>query len=144
MVTIHRRRFLQGAGVALLGRPGIGRAQARGDRSLRIASVTEAVSLDPHFQYFGPDRKAHRHIFEALCAPDERQRLRPALAESWRALDDRTWEFHLRPGVRFHDGSPFTAENAIFSLERAPRVPGGASSLGAFTSPSRGSRRPTR
>ncbi|MBR0673080.1 ABC transporter substrate-binding protein [Neoroseomonas soli] len=133
MTAIHRRRLLQGVGLALVGLPDCGRAQPAAGRNLRIASVTEAVSLDPHLQYFGPDRKAHRHIFESLCAPDARQHLQPALAQSWHALDDRTWEFRLRPGVRFHDGSPFTAEDAIFSLERAPRVPGGASSLGAFT-----------
>ncbi len=133
MTAIHRRRLLQGAGLALLGLPGIARAQPRANRDLRIASVTEPVSLDPHLQYFGPDRKAHRHIFETLCAPDERQQLQPALAQSWHTLDDRTWEFRLRSGVRFHDGSPFTSEDAIFSLERAPRVPGGASPLGAFT-----------
>ena len=134
MATVRRRHLLHHAMAALMlsGSRDAWAAEA-GSRTLRIASATDATSMDPHLQYFGPDRKAHRHIFEGLLASDERQRLQPALAESWRPLDGRTWEFRLRRGVLWHDGLPLTADDVAFSLNRAPHVPGGASPLSAFT-----------
>jgi peptide/nickel transport system substrate-binding protein len=73
-----------------------------------------------------------RIIFEPLVFQDERQQLQPGLAESWRAVDDRTWEFTLRKGVSFHDGSPFTADDVVFTLQRAPNVPRSPSSFASF------------
>ena len=49
-------------------------------------------------------------MFESLADIDADGRLVPTLAQSWKRVDARTWEFHLRPGVRFQDGSPLTAE----------------------------------
>ena len=129
-----RRSLLRQTGAASLVLAGGVAARAQAARAdLRIASATDAASMDPHLQYFGPDRKAHRHIFEGLLATDEHQRLQPALAQSWRPVGDKLWEFKLRPGVLWHDGAPFTAGDVAFSLQRAPSVPGGASPLGAFT-----------
>ena len=62
----------------------------------------------------------------------ERQRLTPDLAESWKVIDATTWEFKLRRNVRFHDGTPFTADDVIFSFERAPNVEGSPSSFGIY------------
>jgi peptide/nickel transport system substrate-binding protein len=59
----------------------------------------------------------------------------PALATSWRAIDDLTWEFKLRKNVRFHDGTPFTAEDVVFTLKRVPNVPNSPSSFATFTKP---------
>jgi peptide/nickel transport system substrate-binding protein len=64
---------------------------------------------------------------------DERQRLVPGLAESWRTLEDGTWEFRLRRGVKFHDGSDFTAEDVAATLARVPRVPNSPSSFALYT-----------
>ncbi len=61
---------------------------------------------------------------------DARSRLKPALAEAWRAVDELTWEFRLRKGVKFHNGSDFTAADVVFSLERVALVP---NSPGPFT-----------
>ncbi|HET9653386.1 MAG TPA: ABC transporter substrate-binding protein, partial [Usitatibacter sp.] len=54
---------------------------------------------------------------------------------SWRAIDDLTWEFKLRKGVKFHDGAPFTAEDVAFTLKRVPNVPNSPSSFATFTKP---------
>jgi peptide/nickel transport system substrate-binding protein len=66
-------------------------------------------------------------IFNKLIENDPRQNLKPGLAESWRAVDDLTWEFKLRRGVKFHDGSEFTAADVAFSIERPGIInpPGG-------------------
>ncbi|EHM01599.1 ABC transporter, substrate-binding protein, family 5 [Acetobacteraceae bacterium AT-5844] len=58
-----------------------------------------------------------------LVARDAQARPIPALAESWRAVSETVWEFKLRPGVRWHDGQAFTAEDVAFSLARVPNVP---------------------
>ncbi len=62
-------------------------------------------------------------------------KLVPGLATSWKAVDDLTWEFKLRKNVRFHDGSPFTAEDVAFTLKRVPNVPNSPSSFATFTKP---------
>ena len=70
-------------------------------------------------------------MFERLIEPDEKQRLTPGLAESWKPIDDTVWEFKLRKGVTWHDGSPFTADDVVFTFERAPKVPNSPSSFAA-------------
>jgi peptide/nickel transport system substrate-binding protein len=64
-----------------------------------------------------------RHLFDFLVTRGHKQQLEPGLATSWKAIDDTTWEFKLRPGVKWHDGSPFTADDVIFTVGRAPNVP---------------------
>ena len=56
-------------------------------------------------------------------AMDEQQRLKPGLALSWKPIDDLNWEFKLRRGVKWHDGSDFTADDVIASLDRVPKYP---------------------
>ena len=81
-------------------------------------------SLDPHYSALGPHAEAAKHIFDTLVASDENLQLEPGLATSWEPIDDDTWEFKLREGVKFHDGSDFTAEDVVFSIERTPVVTG--------------------
>ena len=93
-------------------------------QSLRIALGADTTSMDPHFQDIGPNITVQKHIFDALIHTNAKGELVPALATAWRITDDPTlWEFTLRRGVAFHDGSPFTARDAVFSLKRAPDVP---------------------
>ncbi|HEY0837618.1 MAG TPA: ABC transporter substrate-binding protein [Azospirillum sp.] len=99
----------------LAGRPA---AAAR----LAIGLGGDVTTLDPHHHILGPNNTVAMHVFDALIDTDDRQRPRPGLAESWRALDPLTWEFRLRPGATFHDGGPVTAEDAVASLRRAGRV----------------------
>lgn len=101
--------------------------------SLRIGLASEPTSMDPHFHNLGPNNAMSRHIFDRLINQDELQRLKPGLAESWKPIDDLTWEFKLRQGVKFHDGSDFTADDVVCTFERAPNVPNSPSGFGTYT-----------
>ena len=100
---------------------------------LTLAVASEPSSVDPHFHNLGPNNALSRHFFDRLINTDEKQRLKPGLAESWKPLNDTTWEFKLRKGVTFHDGSPFTADDVLFSFKRAPEVPNSPSSFATYT-----------
>jgi peptide/nickel transport system substrate-binding protein len=99
---------------------------------LAIGLGAEVTSIDPHFHNLSPNSNVGKHIFDALVHQDEQQRLTPGLAVSWKALEDATWEFKLRQGVKFHDGSDFTAEDVAFTVKRAPAVPNSPSSYGIY------------
>lgn len=103
-----------------------------GAQELRIGVSIETNSIDPMFSTTSPNAMLARHFFDELVLQDERQRLKPGLALSWRAIGPTVWEFRLRPGVRFHDGSAFTAEDVAFSLHRAPNV-SSAAAFGVYT-----------
>jgi peptide/nickel transport system substrate-binding protein len=81
-------------------------------------------SIDPHFTATGTHAEALKHVFDTLVWSGDGLELQPRLAESWRAIGPTTWEFKLRRGVKFHDGSDFTAEDVKFSIERIPVVAG--------------------
>jgi peptide/nickel transport system substrate-binding protein len=91
-------------------------------QDLRMALSSEPSAMDPHFHNLTPNNALTSHVFERLVHFDAKQKLIPGLATSWKAVDDKTWEFKLRTGVKWHDGSPFTADDVIFSMERAPNV----------------------
>jgi peptide/nickel transport system substrate-binding protein len=93
-------------------------APASAQTVLTIGVRAETASLDPHWTQFPQDKQVEDHIFDRLVALDHNSRPRPALATAWRAIDERTWEFELRRGVRWHDGRPFTADDVIFTFER--------------------------
>jgi len=101
-------------------------------KDLTIALASEPTSIDPHFHNLGPNNAFATHIFDRLVKTDEKQSLIPGLAVSWKPLDDATWEFKLRKDVKFHDGSPFTADDVIFTFERAPNVPNSPSSYATY------------
>jgi peptide/nickel transport system substrate-binding protein len=92
---------------------------------LTIGLAADVTSMDPHFLNLAPNVNIGWHVFDALTHVDEDSRLIPGLAVSWRAIDPTTWEFKLRRGVRFHDGSELTAEDVVFSIERTLQVPNG-------------------
>jgi len=85
-------------------------------------------TLDPHFLLQDSNIAYNQHIYGALLDTDEHGKMVPDLAESWEPQGGNAWRFHLRRGVTFHDGSPFTADDVVFSLERVPRVPNNPSS----------------
>ncbi len=98
---------------------------------LRIGLAADVTSMDPHFLNIAPNINIAWHVFDALTHVDEDTRLIPGVAASWKAVDATTWEFRLRPGVRFHDGTELTAEDVVFSIERTLKVPNGQ--FGIFT-----------
>ncbi len=100
---------------------------------LTIGLASEPTAMDPHFHNLGPNNAVSRHIFDRLINQDEKQRLKPGLAVSWKPIDDLTWEFKLREGVKFHDGSDFTADDVVCTFDRAPNVPNSPSSFGTYT-----------
>jgi peptide/nickel transport system substrate-binding protein len=91
---------------------------------LTIGVRAGPLSIDPDFTAAGTHAEAMKHIYDSLIKSGNNLELEPGLATSWTAIDDSTWEFKLRPGVKFHDGSDFTAEDVKFSIERIPRVAG--------------------
>jgi len=123
------RRMLRGLAAAALlcGFAGTPAAAA----TLTIGVSAEISGLDPHLVPVQPNINVSWHVFDALTRVDERTRLQPGLAESWRAVDPLTWEFRLRRGVKFHDGSELTAEDVVYSLER-PLSP--ANAAGGYAS----------
>ena len=100
---------------------------------LSLALGADVTSMDPHFHNLTPNINVSNHIFEALVGKDSRGQLRPGLAESWRTLDDVTWEFRLRKGVKFHDGTDFTAADVAFSIDRLPTVPNSPSPFTTYS-----------
>lgn len=102
-------------------------------KDLTIALASEPTSIDPHFHNLSPNNALAMHFFDALVIFDEKQRPTPGLAVSWKPVDDLTWEFKLRKGVKFHDGSPFTADDVVFTFNRAGNVPNSPSSFGIYT-----------
>jgi peptide/nickel transport system substrate-binding protein len=91
-------------------------------KDLTIATrATPAV--DPHYQWLSTNVAYSMHIFDSLVKRDEKGKWLPGLAVSWRQIDDTTWEFKLRHGVKFHDGSDFTAEDVVFSIHRVSSLP---------------------
>lgn len=116
------------AGAALTSLAGGAQAE-----TLTIGTAAEPSALDPHFHNLGPNNETRRHIFESLVNTDAAQRLEPGLAESWRAVDDTTWEFKLRKGVKWTDGKDFTAQDVIWTLCRIPNVQDSPSSFTIYT-----------
>jgi peptide/nickel transport system substrate-binding protein len=98
-----------------------------------IALGADVTSADPHYHNLSPNNNVAGHLFDRLVHQDEKQRLIPGLALSWKPIDDTTWEFKLRQGVRFHDGSPFDAQDVVATIKRAPNVPNSPSSFGLYT-----------
>ncbi|WP_241687814.1 ABC transporter substrate-binding protein [Janthinobacterium sp. 17J80-10] len=98
---------------------------------LRIGLAADVSSLDPHYLNIAPNIALASHLFDTLVAVSPDGQLIPGLASSWRAVDATTWEFKLRSGVKFHDGSDVTAEDVLFSLDRPAKL---VNSPGPFTS----------
>ena len=126
------RRLRAGLALAILSTLALLAAPAWA-QELTLGTKLELNTLDPHFFASFPTGSSHQYLYEKLVDYDEKLKLQPALAESWRRIDDLTMEFRLRKGVSFHDGSPFTAADVIFTVERVPNVPNSPNSFAQFT-----------
>lgn len=102
--------------------------------SITIALGSEPTSLDPHLVDDGGERAINDNIYETLLTRTPEGELQPGLAtELPTQIDDTTWQFKLREGVTFHDGTPFTAEAVVASVERmAAFIAAGNTDLDGF------------
>lgn len=86
--------------------------------SVVIAQGDDALTLDPAKHSAIVTNNVLKHIYESLVYVDAEGKHQPSLAVSWENIDDLTWQFKLREGVKFHDGSEFDAEAVKFSFDR--------------------------
>jgi peptide/nickel transport system substrate-binding protein len=93
---------------------------------LTIALPTSPESMDPDYHNTTANNETILHMIEPLTFTSG-SKVAPMLATSWKAIDDTTWQFDLRHGVKFHDGSEFTADDVVFSINRVPHVKSPAS-----------------
>jgi peptide/nickel transport system substrate-binding protein len=112
-------RWIRISGSLLIGVMVAGPESAAAENVLRWASATEALTFDPHGAYHTPTIAETQQVYEPLVGFNSSYAIEPSLATAWRLIDATTWEFDLRPDVRFHDGTPFTGEDVVFSLNRA-------------------------
>src|SRR5215468_3063658 len=111
-MSLYERFFAAAAiAAAVLASPASG-------QTLRYANQGELKSLDP---YTLNESTTHAHlgqVYEGLIARDKDLKIIPALAESWETPEPTRWRFHLRKGVKFQNGDPFTADDVVFSANR--------------------------
>lgn len=88
-------------------------------QTARIANQGDALSLDPHSLNESLQLSVLNNVYEPLVGRDKNLALAPALATSWKQTSPTVWRFELRKGVQFHDGTPFTADDVLFSFARA-------------------------
>ncbi|MGG4095659.1 glutathione ABC transporter substrate-binding protein [Paenibacillus lautus] len=89
-----------------------------GANELVIAWLSDPPSMDPHMSTDQQTSVMTTHIYDTLVIHDKDLNIQPGLAESWKAIDELTWEFKLRQGVKFTDGSPFNAEVVKANIDR--------------------------
>jgi len=102
-------------------------------QEFRMAMSSPPTSLDPHFQNITSNANVLEHMFEPLVSRDADGKLVPGLAESWRMIDALTWEFSIRKGAKFSDGSDVTAGDVIYSLGRPAGIRNSPASFTLFT-----------
>lgn len=88
-------------------------------KTFRWASVADHSSADPHGQNQIVNNAINGQVYEALVMRGKKTEIVPRLAQSWKQVSPTVWRFELRQGVKWHDGSPFTADDVVFSIRRA-------------------------
>jgi len=110
-------------------------AKAQGRvREIRVGVTQDALTLDPANHRNRETQTVIRNIYDGLLTRDAEMRIRPEIAESWRQIDARTYEFRLRTGIRFHSGDVLTAEDVKFTFDRLTKD----NAMGGQTSPRKG------
>jgi peptide/nickel transport system substrate-binding protein len=92
--------------------------------SLKWAAQNDILTLDPHSQNHATTNSILQHTYEGLTRYTKDYKIEPCLATSWKQMSDTQWRFNLRKGVKFHDGSPFTADDVVFSFGRIQQKQG--------------------
>ncbi len=92
-------------------------------QTLRWSSQGDPLTMDPHSQNEGLTNAINGQVYERLTRRSRQLEIVPSLATEWQQSGPTTWRFKLRPGVKFHDGTPFTADDVVFSYKRASTPP---------------------
>ena len=92
--------------------------------TLKWAAQNDVLTLDPHSQNHATTISLLQHAYEPLVRYDRNFQVEPCLATGWQQLSPTHWRFTLRKGVKFHDGSPFTADDVVFSFGRIKQPQG--------------------
>ena len=114
-------------GVWLASWAGVAAAQ-----TLQMGVGAQVTSIDPEYHNISPNNAFASMVYGALVDTDAQSRLKPGLALSWAAIGKDVWEFRLRPGVTFHNGRAFTADDVAFTFERIPTVENSPGSYSTF------------
>src|ERR1700733_15378228 len=114
---IAKRPILASIGVALAITGSLLASPAQA-KTLRFAFQGELKSVDPYQIAEGFSLAVNGSVYEGLIRRGPDLKIEPCLAESWEVLDPLHWRFHLRKGVKFHEGQDFTADDVIFSAHR--------------------------
>ena len=122
-------RPLAGAALALL----LAAAGPAAAQDLKIGVASEPSAIDPHFHNLGPNNQIANYVYEALILQDGDLKPIPGLADTWKLIDDTTWEFHIRKGATFSDGAPVGPEDVQASFERIPTVPRSPANFAGYT-----------
>src|SRR5918992_1756384 len=130
MSDLTRRELLKAAGVAGAAamlpsaRPDVAEAQTTQKRELVVAQGGDISKFDPHFSTSSNDIRISFNIFDNLVSRHPDGKLHPGLATEWKLTNPTTWTFKLRPGVKWHNGDPFSSADVKYSLERTwdPKV----------------------
>jgi peptide/nickel transport system substrate-binding protein len=88
-------------------------------KTFRVSDQGDALSMDPHSLNESLQLSFTSNIYEPLVARDKKLALTPGLATAWKQVEPTVWRFNLRRNVKFHDGSPFTADDVVFTFARA-------------------------
>src|ERR1044071_9891940 len=123
MTELSRRDVLKGAaalGAAAAVSPlaGPAAAQTTQKKELIVAQGGDISTFDPHMSTSANDIRISFNVFDNLVSRHPDQKLYQSLATEWKLEGQTTWRFKLRPGVKFHNGDPFSSTDAKFSLER--------------------------
>ncbi|HYF21133.1 MAG TPA: ABC transporter substrate-binding protein, partial [Ramlibacter sp.] len=94
-------------------------ASAASAQTVRIANQGDALSMDPHSLNESLQLSTMHNVYEPLVGRAKDFSLAPLLATSWKQTSPTVWRFELRKGVQFHDGTPFTADDVVFTFQRA-------------------------
>jgi peptide/nickel transport system substrate-binding protein len=96
----------------------VGLAQPVLAKTFRWSSQGDFLTMDPHAQNESLNNTAASYIYEPLVSRDKQMQVEPALAVSWSQPEANRWRFVLRQNVKFHDGTPFTADDVVFTVQR--------------------------
>ena len=122
------------AAVALMlaGPAAVPQAWAQAKETIVIDLVNEPSSLDPHMQWNPDSYYVYRNVFDNMVTRDDDGEIIPQVATSWEYLSDTEVAFTIRDDITFHDGTPLTAEDVAFSVNRIINPDFGSPQLGQF------------